>query len=68
MCTLMKKSRYAFGICSMGNSIYVVGGLGKNHLEKRKEVEVYDTLKDKWIEMPEANLQSPEYGMTLMPI
>jgi hypothetical protein len=49
-CADMNKGRQAQGICTIGNSIYVVGGLCNNVY--LKDCERYDMLANVWIALP----------------
>ena len=65
-CADMHYGRQAQGICCIGNSIYVVGGLCDH--EYLRHVERYDMLSDAWVVLPEAELPQDAFSMSLMPI
>jgi hypothetical protein len=65
ICSKLNQGRFAFGLCNIGNFIYVLGGLTSmdNSLD---HCERYDVLEDKWTVLPKrVHLPKPKYGITL---
>lgn len=70
-CQSMQTGRWAFGMCSIGNLIYVVGGrhgfcYGVSTYNFINTCETYDVLADKWNYLPSsANLPQMLCGMAV---
>jgi hypothetical protein len=63
---VMKKclrGKQAFGVCALGNHIYVVGGFAGGPVST---CERYDILLDKWELLPEAELPFQAFAISLV--